>query len=187
MDALSALGACFKAWGPRPATQHLARIWWALRDELSELLEPAEPAPGGGSQSTAVAAAECLRRCIAAKSPEEVDLPHSMPLDLGKSEHILLGLVSVHSTPSAVPDLIPAGLSNERIWAVSVFSRCGPMQHMLWLWFRRCWRTTVLPICRSGSWRPALQGNLPRLQDASPPPTSSCLRWGLTLASVTPR
>ena len=98
MDALSALGACFNAWGPRPATQHLARIWWALRDELSEPSEPSEPAPGVGSQSTAVAAAECLRRCIAAKPPEEVELAHSMPLDLSRSEQTLLGLVSVHST-----------------------------------------------------------------------------------------
>ena len=54
-----------EAWGCQPLAPHVIRIWWALRDEL---VEPLEPGPGEGPSNTAVAAADALRRYLAAEA-----------------------------------------------------------------------------------------------------------------------
>ena len=46
---------------------YLARLWWALRDELAEPLEAENSSQG---RSTATAAASCLRKFVAAGQPD---------------------------------------------------------------------------------------------------------------------
>jgi len=72
VDSMSGLAACVEGWGIPATEPHLARIWWALRDELVDPMAPAEA--GGGATNTAVAAAVCLRRYIAAEGAG-ADLP----------------------------------------------------------------------------------------------------------------
>ena len=67
-----------EAWGVPAVAPHLGRIWWGLRDELVDPMVPTE-GDGGGS-NTAVAAAACLRRCIAAQQSFEEEAQPSRGL-----------------------------------------------------------------------------------------------------------
>ena len=68
MDSLAALATCVEKWGWQGVAAHSGRIWWALRDELVEPLE------AEGSSNSAVAAAACLQRCLAAESRPQLEL-----------------------------------------------------------------------------------------------------------------
>ena len=78
MDSLSGLAACVEAWGIPAVAPHLGRIWWGLRDELVDPMVPTEA--DGGGVNTAVAAATCLRRCIAAQQGREEEAERSRGL-----------------------------------------------------------------------------------------------------------
>ena len=69
IDSLNGLATCIEAWGWEGAGAYLGRIWWALRDEF---VEPMEPTAGEGSP-TALAAAACLRRCLIAAEQSPSD------------------------------------------------------------------------------------------------------------------
>lgn len=91
MDAMSALAACVEAWGPAAVAVQLPRIWWALREELTE---PSYPDGAEGGKGTAAAAAECLRRCLAARdSGHKQDGPPQQTL----LKQVWKSCTSVHS------------------------------------------------------------------------------------------
>ena len=71
MDSLAALGTCIEKWGWQGVAAQAGRIWWALRDEL---VEPSEPPPAEGGSNSAVAAAACLQRCLAAEAGPQPEL-----------------------------------------------------------------------------------------------------------------
>ena len=71
MDSLAALGTCVQRWGWQGVAAQAGRIWWALRDEL---VEPLEPSSAEGGSNSAVAAAVCLQRCLAAEVEPKLEL-----------------------------------------------------------------------------------------------------------------
>lgn len=72
IDSLRGLAVCIEAWGWQGVAAYSGRIWWALRDELVDPLEPSVDEVGS---STAVAAADCLRRCLLAETQLQSKIP----------------------------------------------------------------------------------------------------------------
>lgn len=78
VDALSAIARCVENWGWQSVAAYAGRIWWALRDEL---MDPLEPNPSEGESNTAVAAAACLQRCLAAEAGPQMQMPVTVEIE----------------------------------------------------------------------------------------------------------
>ena len=72
-DSLSLLEACFKNWPPDAYASCISRIWFALKRETSEPLDP----PTASQKDSAVLALQTLKSCLLAESQWSSSAPSS--------------------------------------------------------------------------------------------------------------